>query len=438
MQQRALFLPELGIPRQGKVRDIYEQKESLLLIASDRLSIFDCILKEPIFEKGKILTKLALFWFEKTKDIIPNHVLSHPDPNVTIVKKCTTIPIEVIVRGYLAGSMWRDYAKGLREKCGIKLPDGLKQNDPLPEPIVTPTTKSAVGHDEDISKEEILKQGIVDGALWEEMEQTALRLYQRGGELLKERGMILVDTKYEFGIDPSNRLMLIDEIHTPDSSRFWFQKDLEKKEVRFPDKEFVRQWAREQGFTGHGPLISLPEEIQLKIHQGYTEVYEAITGLQLQKEQDSHSFSERLFTNLKKAKVIKGSFALLILGSEKDKPHADKIAAVLEEEKIPYRIEIASAHKNPRVVLDLIETYNESLEPLVCLTIVGRSNALSGVAAANMKWPVIACPVFQDGQDYMINIHSSLQMPSRVPVLTVIDPVNAALAAVRILKVMER
>ena len=140
----------------------------------------------------------------------------------------------------------------------------------------------------------------------------------------------------------------------------------------------------------------------------------------------------------KKQKVIKGSFALLILGSEKDKPHADKIAAVLEEEKIPYRIEIASAHKNPRVVLDLIETYNESLEPLVCLTIVGRSNALSGVAAANMKWPVIACPVFQDGQDYMINIHSSLQMPSRVPVLTVIDPVNAALAAVRILKVMER
>ena len=188
MQQRALFLPELGIPRQGQVRDIYEQKESLLLIASDRLSIFDCILKEPIFEKGKILTKLALFWFEKTKDIIPNHVLSHPDPNVTIVKKCTTIPIEVIVRGYLAGSMWRDYAKGLREKCGIKLPDGLKQNDPLPEPIVTPTTKSSVGHDEDISKEEILKQGIVDGALWEEMEQTALRLYQRGGELLKERG----------------------------------------------------------------------------------------------------------------------------------------------------------------------------------------------------------------------------------------------------------
>ncbi len=438
MQKQAtpssLFLPELGVRRQGKVRDIYEHNDSLILVASDRISIFDRILQEPIYEKGRILTELALFWFEKTKDIIANHVISHPDPNVTIVKKCTPIPIEVIVRGYLAGSLWRDYAKGKREKCGVKIPEGLHQNDPLPEPIVTPTTKSTEGHDEDISKEEILKQKIVDLSLWEEMERTALGLYRRGNELLKERGMILVDTKYEFGIDPSQRLMLIDEIHTPDSSRFWFQKDLEKKEVRFPDKEFVREWAREHGFTGTGPTPSLPEEVQWKIHQGYAEVYEAITGLQLRQQQ--YLFPERMFVNLKKAKVIKGSFALIILGSEKDMGHAEKMQAVFDQEGIKYRIEIASAHKHPKALFSLIETFNESLEPIVCLTIAGRSNALSGVAAANLKWPVIACPFFKDGQDYLINIHSSLQMPSQVPVLTVIDPANAALAAVRILKAM--
>jgi len=435
-KQPSIYLPELGLRRQGKVRDIYEQKDTLVLVASDRLSLFDRILKEPILEKGRILTELALFWFEKTKDIIPNHLVAHPDPNVTIVKKCRPIPIEIIVRGYLAGSMWRDYAKGARHKCGIHLPEGLKQNDPLPQPIVTPTTKSQEGHDEDITKEEILKTGILDKALWEEIETCALRLYERGREVLKGRGMILVDTKYEFGIDACNQLTLIDEIHTPDSSRFWFQKDLEKKEVRFPDKEFVREWARERGFTGDGPLIDLPDEIRVKVHQGYAELYEAITAQSIQKQQ--RSFPERMLENLKKAKMIKGYFALMILGSEKDKSHADKMAAVFAEEGIDYHLEIASAHKHTRALLDLLDLYNESLEPVVCLSVAGRSNALSGVCAANLKWPVIACPFFQDAGEYMVNIHSSLQMPSRVPVLTVIDPTNAALAAVRILKTMER
>lgn len=448
--QQALLIPELGVRRQGKVRDIYEQEDRLILIASDRISIFDRILQEPITNKGRVLTELALFWFDQTKDLIANHVISHPDPNVMVVKKCTPIPIEVIVRGYAAGSLWKNYEQGIREKCGIPLPSGLNQNDPLPTPIVTPTTKSTVGHDEDISKEEILRQKIVSLSQWAAIEKTALALYQRGNELLKQRGMILVDTKYEFGFDSAHELTLIDEIHTPDSSRFWFQKDLEKKEIRFPDKEFVRQWAKKLGFTGNGDIPSLSEDMRHLIHQSYVEVYEAITGCKFKQKElcttcecpeegykgETTCFSKRMLHNLKKARLIKGSFALMILGSEKDQSHAEKIGDLLQEHKIPYQVEIASAHKHTRKLLHLLETHNESCEPLVCLTIAGRSNALSGVVAANLKWPVIACPLFKDSQDYLINIHSTLQMPSNVPVLTAIDPQNAALAAIRILKTM--
>lgn len=432
---QSLLIPELGARRQGKVRDIYDHGDQLILIASDRLSIFDRILREPIFEKGRILTELALFWFDQTKDIIPNHVLSHPDPNVMVVKKCAPLPIEVIVRGYIAGSLGRDYAKGLRQKCGVKIPDGLQLNDPLPSPIVTPTTKSTIGHDEDITVEEILKRKIVSPSEWAVIENKALALYRRGVEVLKNRAMILVDTKYEFGWDASKQLTLIDEIHTPDSSRFWYQKDLEKKEVRFPDKELVREWARGIGFTGEGELPVLALEIQEKIHRSYAGIFQAITGNALKEE--SHEFPKRMWLNLKKANLIQGSLALIILGSEKDKSHAEKMGQVFQDAKIPFFVEVASAHKNTRALLKLLDTYNESLEPLVCLTVAGRSNALSGVVACNLKWPVIACPFFKDSEDYLINIHSTLQMPSNTPVLAAIDPQNAALSAIRILKTME-
>jgi fusion protein PurCD len=433
--QHALMIPEFGARRQGKVRDIYDQDDRLILVATDRISIFDRILREPIFEKGRILTELALFWFDQTKDIIPNHVLAHPDPNVMIVRKCSPIPIEVIVRGYAAGSLWRDYAKGLREKCGVKLPDGLKQNDPFPHAIVTPTTKSEKGHDEDITKEEIFKRKILDPSQWAAIEDRAIALYNRGNELLKKRGMVLVDTKYEFGYDLSGELTLIDEIHTPDSSRFWYQKDLDKKEVRFPDKELVREWARGLGFTGEGELPVLNSAILETIHRSYADIFSAITGSPMSEE--VHRFPARMRMNLKKANLIQGIFALIILGSEKDRSYAQKMGQVFQESSIPYRVEVASAHKNIRSLLQLLDTFNESLEPVVCLTIAGKSNALSGVVSCNLKWPVIACPFFQDSQDYLINIHSSLQMPSQVPVLTAIDPNNAALAAIRILKTME-
>lgn len=429
------FIPELGYPRNGKVREIYDQENSLTLIASDRVSVFDCILKEPIEDKGKILTMLSHFWFEKTKDIIANHLIAHPDPNVLVVKKCQPLLVEVIVRGYLAGSLARDYQAGKRSKCGVSLPEGLKLNSPLPTPIVTPTTKSVEGHDEDITKEELIKQGIVSEKLWKQIESTALQLYRRGQEIVGQKGLILVDTKYEFGLDAANQLTLIDEIHTPDSSRFWFKQDYDAKEVKYPDKELIREWMRGHGFTGSGTIPPFPKEMQQTARDSYRNVYRLITGQSLPDEEEL--VSKRLLTNLKKANMIKGKFALLISGSEKDQPHVSKIIEVLEGHSIPCKSYVNSAHKNPAKTLELINQYNLSIEPLVCITVAGKSNALSAVMAASLKWPVIACPPFKDYSDYLTNIHSSLQLPSQVPSMTVIDPHNAALAADRILKTME-
>ncbi len=430
-----VFIPELGIPRSGKVREIYEQDNLLTLISSDRVSVFDCVLAEPIEDKGKVLTMLSHFWFEKTKDIIPNHVVAHPDPNVLLVKKCQPIMIEVIVRGYLAGSLARDYQAGKRKKCGVSLPEGLKLNEPLSTPIVTPTTKSVSGHDEDITKEEIIAQGIVSEKLWNQIEKTALKLYQRGQEIARQKGLILVDTKYEFGLDAENQLILIDEIHTPDSSRFWFQKDYETKEVKYPDKEMIREWMRKQGFTGTGSAPSLSPQVREEARNSYRQIYQLITGLPL--PEDNEASSKRLLSNLKKAQMIKGKFALLISGSEKDQPHVDKITETLQEQGIPFKFCVASAHKHPEKVANLIAQYNQSIEPLVCITVAGKSNALSAVVAAHLKWPVIACPPFKDYSDYLTNIHSSLQLPSQIPSMTIIDPQNAALAAAKILKITE-
>lgn len=429
------FVPELGIPKRGKVRDIYTHGDTITMVTSDRISVFDNILPEPIPDKGRILTQLLLYWFDKTRDIIPNHIISNPDPNVIVVKRCKPIMIEMIVRGYLVGSMWRDYNAGKRVKCGISLPEGLKQNDPLPHPIITPTTKSEHGHDEDITEEEILSTSLATKEVWEQMKDSSLKLYKRGQELLKPKGLILVDTKYEFGLDTEGNVVLIDEVHTPDSSRFWFQKDLEVKEVKFPDKEFLREWFMKNGYSGNGLIPHVPDDVRAKVLEGYRSVYETITGTPF--PQESHMVSKRIVENLKKSKQIRGVFALIIAGSEADRPHIDKIDECLKGHQIPSTVVIASAHKQTQYVVDLIAQYNESQEPLVCIAIAGRSNALSGVMAANLRWPVIACPPFKDHSDYLTNIHSSLQMPSGTPAMTVIDPGNAALAAAKILKTME-
>lgn len=430
------FIPELDKEReQGKVRDIYKTSSTLTFVTSDRISVFDRVLSEAIPQKGEILNEISLFWFDNTKDIIPNHVIRSLDPNVMEVKKCKPLMVEMIVRNYLTGSLWRDYEKGVRTKCGVTIPEGLEENQQLPEPIITPTTKSQEGHDEDITKEELIEQGIVTKEQWEVLADASINLFKRGQEVLQEKGIILVDTKYEFGISTEGEILLIDEVHTPDSSRFWFTKDVEKKQLRFPDKEYAREYCRNQGFIGEGVAPQLPAEVIEEIHTGYRSIYETITGKSL--ESYSSSVPQRVLQHLRQADLIKGYFVLIITGSEKDQPHVDKITAKLDSENIPHQMFVASAHKTPKKTLEIIDKYNKSLEPIVCITVAGRSNALSGLVSANMKWPVIACPPFKDHADYLTNIHSSVQMPSAVPAMTVIDPGNAALAASRILQTME-
>ncbi|MBC8052714.1 MAG: phosphoribosylaminoimidazolesuccinocarboxamide synthase [Sphingobacteriaceae bacterium] len=269
----------------GKVRDVYTIADKLLvMVVSDRISAFDVVLPEPIPYKGQVLNQIAAKFLNATQDIVPNWVLDVPDPTVTIGKICEPFKVEMVIRGYLAGHAWREYSAGKRDVCGVKLPDGLKENDKLPEPIITPTTKASVGHDEDISREDILKKGIVSEEDYTQLEKYTQLLFQRGTELADERGLILVDTKYEFG-KADGRIHLIDEIHTPDSSRYFYKNGYEELQSKGEpqkqlSKEFVRKWLIENGFQGkEGQQI--PEmniELVESISNRYIELYEHITG----------------------------------------------------------------------------------------------------------------------------------------------------------------
>jgi phosphoribosylaminoimidazole-succinocarboxamide synthase len=269
----------------GKVRDVYTiNNEYLVMVVSDRISAFDVVLPEPIPFKGQVLNQIAAGSLKATADIVPNWVVSVPDPSVTIGRICEPFKVEMVIRGYLAGHAAREYAAGKRQVCGVSLPDGLKENDKLPEPIITPTTKASVGHDEDISREEILKRGIVSEKDYQNLEKYTHELYQRGTEIAKKHGLILVDTKYEFG-KVGEKIYLIDEIHTPDSSRYFYSEGYEERQKsgepqKQLSKEFVRKWLIENGFQGKDGQV-IPEmtpEIVQSISDRYIELYEKITG----------------------------------------------------------------------------------------------------------------------------------------------------------------
>lgn len=269
----------------GKVRDVYTIGDKLLvMVVSDRISAFDVVLPEPIPFKGQVLNQIAAKFLNATQDIVPNWVLDVPDPTVTIGKICEPFKVEMVIRGYLAGHAWREYSAGKREVCGVKLPEGLKENDKLPEPIITPTTKASVGHDEDISREDIISKRIVSEEDYSQLENYTRLLYQRGTELAAERGLILVDTKYEFG-KAEGRIHLIDEIHTPDSSRYFYKDGYEELQAkgepqRQLSKEFVRKWLIENGFQGKDGQ-TVPEmnfDLVQSISNRYIELYEHITG----------------------------------------------------------------------------------------------------------------------------------------------------------------
>lgn len=291
---------------EGKVRDVYNIDDKYLaMIVTDRISAFDVVLPKGIPYKGQILNQIAAKFLDITKDIVPNWKITTPDPMVTIGKKCQPFKVEMIVRGYLAGSAYREYKNGARTLCGVPLPEGMKENDKFPTPIITPTTKADAGHDENISKEEIISKGLVDRDDYEQIERYALKLFERGQEVAKQRGLILVDTKYEFG-KADGQIYLIDEIHTPDSSRYFYLEGYEQRQQkgerqRQLSKEFVREWLMENGFQGkEGQKIpTLTDEIVENISNRYIELYEHITGEKFIKTDENTDIAKRIENNIK-------------------------------------------------------------------------------------------------------------------------------------------
>ena len=288
----------------GKVRDVYSIGEDLLvMVASDRISAFDVVLPRPIPFKGQVLNQIASHMLDATSDVVPNWKLATPDPNVTVGRRCEPYKVEMVVRGYLTGHAWRTYQSGLRTLCGVALPEGLREHDRLPSPIITPTTKASEGHDEDISREEIIQRGIVSEADYIQLESAALRLFERGTQLAAARGLILVDTKYEFG-NYKGTVMLMDEIHTPDSSRYFYAEGYQERQDRGEQqrqlsKEFVREWLIANHFMGkEGQSVPvMTDEFVETVTQRYIELFEQVTGTDFIR-QDYTEASERIRRNI--------------------------------------------------------------------------------------------------------------------------------------------
>ncbi len=289
----------------GKVRDVYNiNNQKIVLIASDRISAFDAVLPKGIPYKGQILTSIATKFLNETKDLVPNWLEATPDPNAAIGLFCEPYKVEMVIRGYLAGHAWREYKSGKRTICGVEMPEGMKQNDKFPEPIITPATKAEDGdHDEDISKEEIIAQGIVSKEEYEQLEKYTRALFQRGTEIAAKQGLILVDTKYEFG-KKEGVIYLIDEIHTPDSSRYFYAEGYEERQQKNEEqkqlsKEFVREWLIEHGFQGlEGQSIpEIPDTFVETVTERYIELFEKITGEKFMKA-DNSDIANRIETNV--------------------------------------------------------------------------------------------------------------------------------------------
>ncbi len=287
----------------GKVRDVYFFQDKLVVVVSDRISAFDVVLPRPIPYKGQVLNQIASRFLHATRDIVPNWVTSVPDPNVTIGKKCEAYPVEMVIRGYLAGHAWREYKAGKRSICGVPLPEGLKENDPLPAPIITPTTKAKEGHDEDISREDILKSNLVSESDYLILEKYTRLLFKKGSEMAAERGLILVDTKYEFG-KLDDKIYLIDEVHTPDSSRYFYNEGYAERQKNGEpqkqlSKEFVRQWLIENNFQGKDgqQVPEMTDEVIKKISDRYIELYEHMTGEKFVSE-SANAISQRIEKNI--------------------------------------------------------------------------------------------------------------------------------------------
>lgn len=309
IEKRSVGRTDFNFPGQtnvyhGKVRDVYSIGDLLVMVASDRISAFDYILPRPIPYKGQVLNQVATHFLQSTQDICPNWLIATPDPNVAIGHRCEPFRVEMVIRGYLTGHAWRTYNSGKRELCGVSLPEGMKEHDLFPQPIITPATKAEEGHDEDISREDIIAKGIVSAADYEVLEKYTRALFQRGTEMAAERGLILVDTKYEFG-KKDGVIYLIDEIHTPDSSRYFYLNGYTERQAKglaqkHLSKEFVREWLMENGFQGleGQQMPAMPDEFVYSVTDRYIGLYETITGRPFEKA-DTGSVLERIEGNVR-------------------------------------------------------------------------------------------------------------------------------------------
>lgn len=419
--------PQLVHLHSGKVRDSFRvEPTTRLIVTTDRISAFDRVLQNAIPDKGAVLNGLAAFWFARTSDIVSNHLIKTVDPQACLVREVEPIRVEMIVRGYLTGSMWRRYAQGARVFSGTRVEDGLRQHARFKSPILTPTTKEE--SDREITPEEIVSSGLVSEALYEEMVRASMRLFEVGTELLAARDILLVDTKYEFGI-LDGRLMLIDELHTPDSSRFWTAESYERDPLD-PfnlDKEFIRAHLLSHGAAG--TAAALPPEVVEEAAARYREIYRIVTGREVE---SSHEVApQRLCANLVREGIIKDGFVVIVMGSPSDAEHCRRIAEVLASYDVFVDMRVVSAHRNPEDIASVLADYADAVEPGAIIAVAGLSNGLGGALAGSTVLPVVNCPPFKDTADLLANLNSSLMMPPGVPAVTATTPHSAALAALR-------
>jgi phosphoribosylaminoimidazole-succinocarboxamide synthase len=404
----------------GKVREIYDMGKYLIMKASDRVSAFDKHIG-TIEGKGELLNKMSAFWFDRTRHIVKNHLHS-TNKEYAVVDKCVPIKIEFVVRGYITGntqtSLWTHYERGDRKYCGITFPDGLKKNQRLERPVLTPTTKGAV--DVPISRADIINGNLSENLSERDCDfiyRTCIALFEYGQTVANNAGFILVDTKYEFGRNYNGEIILIDELHTCDSSRYWVldtysERFGENKEPEKLDKDCIRDWVKKNCTDPYNePIPDIPNELVARTISAYRTFY----------------------NTLKCENTNSTQLVVVISGSEKDYRHVKKITDELAGEGVPFVTYVSSAHKNTSDVLAIMNQYKNDVRKIVWVTVAGKSNALSGVVASNVNVPVIACPPFSDKTDMLVNIHSTLQCPQNVPVMTILDPRNVAVAIKRIL-----
>ncbi len=412
--------PQLEKLHAGKVRDSFRiDAERRLIVVTDRISAFDLKLKTPIRQKGEVLNRLAAFWFAKTADIIPNHLVSVLTEQASIVREATPIRVEMVVRGYMAGSMARGYAEGKRVFSGVVVPEGLRENEKLPTPIVTPTTKEE--SDREITPEDLVREGFVEKALYEKMHAVALSLFQRGTEVLAERGLVLADTKYELGLI-DGQLVLIDEIHTPDSSRIWDAKRHAEspKDVPPLDKEFVRIYMlKEREKTGQFPLV-LPADVLEETRARYVELFRRVTSLEPSNAPDP---AARLYEALVAEEHIRPGFVTVVAAREADLGHVRHLRGILERHGVRTFARMFSPHENGERIGDLADAYSGSLEPGAVIAIGGAENGLAATLAANLDLPVIASPHVEGTRGVVVHGAS--------PFVRAETPEGAALAALR-------